>query len=683
MADVEQAQEELKKKPRDLTAFLNLAKERFKLAADAEAAVRKEALDDLKFSVGKGQWPADIAQRRQEEGKPAMTMNRIPQFIHMITNEQRQQRPAVQVNPVGDGASKDTAEILQGMIRHIETQSDAEIAYDTAFDAMVRTGFGYFRIVTEYIDPNDPDNLDQEIKIKRVKNQFRVYVDPSCNEPDYSDAKYWFIIEPMTPAEYKNKYPKSDLASLEDFSSMGDQDKDWVNDDSVRVAEYFYVEEDWTEVKKNGRLKRIKKRAVKWAKINAIEILEETTSPGQFVGIIPVLGTDLDIEGDRYLAGAVRDAKEPQRAYNYGVSTAWETAGIAPRAPYLADVESVADFKEMWEQANRRNFGVLYYDSKGNTLPKPDRNVAEPPLQAFALLVRQADNDLKSSIGIYDASLGQKGPDESGKAVLARQRQGDLATLNYSDNLSRSIRHLGRVLVDLIPHIYDAPRVQRIVNPDHSIDHVGIFNSKKSGMTMDDVKALAEMQAVKKIYDVGVGRYDVTVSVGPSYQSKRQEAVASIMALVNAYPALMQAAGDLLVRNMDWPGADEIAKRLQKLLPPALQPDGDEPEIVAQKAQAQLAQLMQQHTVVVAELQKAQQIIQAKQVESQTKLQIAELNAKVQLLVQEAKTQGEGALMKLDAELQHIRTGLDQMFQQQQMDQQAQQEVPENPPAVA
>lgn len=649
--------DEAKQKPRNLTEHLALARERFLKASDAEATVRKDALEDLRFSIGENHWPADIADRRRDEGKPTITVNRLDQHIKLVGNEQRQQRPAVKVNPVGDGADKDTAEIFQGIIRHVEVNSDAEVAYDEAHDGMLRKGFDYLRVLTEFVDEESETNLDQEIRIDYVKDGFRVYFDPTCNKHDYSDANYAFVVEVMSPAEYCDKYPKSEMATLGDFTSTGDADPEWANSDEVRVAEYFYVEKEYqTVTTKGGRVKKVCRRKVKWEKINAVEILEETEWAGKWIPIIPVLGTDKIVDGKRYLAGLVRNAKGAQRSYNYGISTAWEVAGIAPKTPYIADFRTIAEFAEMWEQANRRNFAALYYNStpdghQGEPLAGPQRNQISPDLAAYAALIKQADYDLKASLGMFDPSLGQNKADQSGAAIQSLQKQGDLATLNFSDNLSRSMRHLGRILVDLIPKIYDVARVMRIIQPDGSVDHVGVFNGQKSGMTADQAKQLPELAKVKKIYDLGVGSYDVSVSIGKSFQTKRQEAAALMIELMKNVPAVQNAAPDIAIRNMDFPGSDQIADRVKKLLPQVLQDDpGDDPKAQLAQAQTQLLQLSQQHQQLQQAAQEMKQKIDGKLVEAQSKEKIAELEGKIKITIAEITTKSQEAQTRTQME---------------------------------
>lgn len=672
--------------------FLKLAQERFKQCAEAEAQTRKESLDDLEFSVGR-QWPADIEMQRQADGRPCLTMNRAPQFLRQITNDQRQQRPSTVINPSGDNSDPETAEILQGVVRHIEVISDAEIAYDTAFDSMGRCGLGYWRIVTEYIDDT---GFDQEIKIKRIKNPFTVYLDPNCAEPDKSDARYGFIVEDVSAEEYKSRYPDSAAASLSDFTSVGDQPlQDGLDKDRIRIAEYFYIDEqsstllrlaDGSVMEEEaygvlaaasalpeivGRRQSLRQQ-VKWAKINALDILEERDWPGRWIPIVPLLGDDIDVDGRRHVAGLLRHYKDPQRMYNYWISAATETIALAPKSPHVAAEGQLEGHEEEWRQSNVRNMAVLTYKPKtvdGALVPAPQRQQFEPPIQAMSMMVRQADNDMKATTGIYDASLGQRGPDESGKAILARQKQSDLGTLNFVDNLSRSIRHSGRLLIDLIPYIYDAPRIQRIIRPDGTVDQVGLFNSQK-GLGRDEVAGLELMQKVKKIYDLGVGRYDVAVSVGPSYQSKRQESVASMMALVQSYPNMMQAAGDLLVRNMDWPGAKEIADRLKKMLPPQLLDDSDhDPQTQMAKLQSQLRTMMQQHGVLIAELNQATQLIKSKRLDLESKERIAAMQSQVQLLTVEAKIRGEGALAALQAQLSSIQDRMERLHENLGIDQ--------------
>lgn len=653
--------------------FISTALTRFKTAADHESELRRDALDDWKFSLGE-QWPTDVKSQRVADGRPCLTMDHLAQSVRFVTNNQREQRPAIQVNPVGDGATRKVADVEQGIVRHIELRSEAEVSYDTAFEHMVRGGFGWLRVLEEYVPGK---TFERELRISHVRNPFTVYDDPSAQLPDKSDAKWRFVIEDVPREEYKLLYKNSEAAAFTNFSSVGDNSADWGNAETIRVAEYFYFDEELVtlvmladgrvvredEMQKDDveldRREYIDKKLM-WAKINAIEILEgneDKTGGREIIGpdiipIVPVLGDDYELNGKRYLYGLTRNAKDPQRMYNYHCSAATEAAALAPKAPWVGPKGAFKSSQYQWARSNQTNFPYLEYDmvvQGGVAGPPPQRNVAEPPIQAMALLMRSAAEDLKASLGIYDASLGQRGPEQSGKAILARQKQGDIATLNYSDNLARSIRCVGRILLKWIPKVYDQPRIQRIINPDASVKHVGIYNS--NNYTPEEARALiAGMQGeITEIFDIGVGDYDVSVSVGPNYQSKRQAAVESIMQLVQAYPNIMPICGDLLVGNMDWPYADEIAKRIKKTLPPGISDDKDQSaEGQLANLQQQLTVLTQQHAQATAALQQAQHIIETKTVENSVKLEVEKLHARTQITIAEinAKMQEISERMK-------------------------------------
>lgn len=615
--------------------FLRLAQERFKLAAEAEMEARSQSLDDLAFSIGE-QWPKDIQADRNNDGRPCLTINRLPQFIHNVVNEYRQQRPAAQINPVGDGADVDTAQILGGVVRHVETNSDAEIADDHAFDCMTRIGFGYERIITEKVDD---ETGEQEIYIKRIKDPFTVYMMPGCDEPDDSDAEWAFIVADLSPEEYKSKYNTSTMASWADASSIGDNSPGWATKNYIRVAEYFYC------------VGKGKKRKVKWALINAIEILDETDWPGKYIPIISMRGDDFYVNGKRHIAGMVRHAKDPQRMFNYWESAATEAIALAPKAPFVAAEGQLEGREEEWRQANRRNLAVLQYKPVGiggQTAPPPQRNQVEPPIQAMSFMLKQAAEDLQATTGINDANLGKARPDESGKAVLARQKQGDLATLHFSDNAARSIRYRTRQLLDLFPKVYDTARIQRIIMPDGDVKQVVLYNGKSQSQQAQGMLS----DKIKKAIDISVGRYDVTVSVGPSYQSKRQEAVASELELLKSLPpqAAMNVM-DLIVKNMDWPGAQAIADRFKKMLPPQMQADDDtDPKAKVQILQAQLQQMSQQHELLTKTVNELTETLKSKQIEQQGKLDIEKLNADVKIAIAEIQTKAQDAKMRFEWE---------------------------------
>lgn len=660
--------------------FLALASKRFRLVEEAESETRHLSLDDLKFSLG-DQWPDDIQSSRTADLRPCLTINRIPPIINQVINDERQNRPGIIISPIGDKGDIDTAQMIQGMVRHIERVSEADVAYDTGFESSVRIGFGYWRVITQY---SSDDSFDQEIKIVRIKNPFSVFYDPGTEEADYSDADFCFIITDMPLHEYKLDFPDSEVASLDDFVGTGNQFPGWMTKDYVRVAEYYYVEQVPKKLFKleNGQIlteddyekligeekpnvidqRDIITREVKWAKINAIEVLEQEDVPCRWIPVVPVIGNDQEVDGKRHISGLVRNAKDPQRMYNYWKSAATEVIALAPKAPFIAAEGQLENQEEKWQLANVKTMPYLLYKpttSGGQPVPPPQRNVFEPPVQAINMMIAGSDNDIKATTGIFDAALGAMGPEQSGKAILARQRQSSVSTLNFGSNLSRAIRFTGRIIVDMMPKIYDAPRIVRIINPDQSSSPVAVFNSQVTQMDQQQALQSLNNPNLKRIYDVGVGKYDVAISSGPSYETKRQEAADAIMVLIQHFPNIMSICGDLLVRNMDWPYAQEIADRLKKTLPPNLQElDNSNPQDQIQSLQNQLQTVMQQHDALTQELNKATETIRTKRIETESKERIAMVNAQVQLMIEQGKIQGEAALVTLKAQIDDIQRRL-------------------------
>lgn len=643
--------------------FLATARDRFKMVAEAESQLRASQIEDLEF-VSSEQWPSDIETERSSEGRPCLTINRLPQFIRQVTNQQRASRPAITVNPKGGGATLKVAEILQGLVRDIELESDAEVAYITGADAQAKIGRGFWRVVTEYSE--DQESFDQVIRIRRIRNPFTVYMDPGIQRVDASDARFCFVVEDLTKEEFKTRFGDQDAASLSEFSSLGDQAQLWLPNGGVRIAEYWYIEEE-TEVlleifvKPNafipgdqGRSMKVvqsainlamlppyeiinqrerKVRRVKMALINAGSVLKgnlDNTAgvewPGRWIPIIPVIGEEIDLNGRVDYRGMVRDAREPQRAYNFWISAATEAVALAPKAPWVMAAGQDEGFETMWDTANVKNYSRLIYkpvDINGQAAPPPQRQTLEPAIQAITMLIRQADNDLKATMGFYDASLGNERPEQSGKAILALQKQGEIGNSNYLDNLGRAIRHTGRILIDMIPKVLERAQIVRIIQPDDTPKLV----QHAPGGEMPEGQELPPDVADGDIYDLTKGIYDVSVSTGPSWQSKRQEAVAQMGELIQSNPALAQVIGDLWVGNMDSPWAAEAAKRLKKSVPANLLDEEDGQPQVPPEIQQQMEQMGQQMQQMQQALQEAQQTIEAKREQSAAQAQIAQVDA--------------------------------------------------------
>ena len=613
---------------------LSTARDRLSMAISAYSESREDELDDLRFYAGspdnQWQWPADVlATRGAVQGqtinaRPCLTINKLPQHVHQITNDQRQNRPSVKVIPVDDDADVEVAEIFNGMIRHIEYISDADVAYDTACENQVAYGEGYIRILTEYCDDN---TFDQDIKIARVRNSFSVYMDPLIQDPCGSDAEWCFITEDLSKAEYARLFPNASPLSTLETLGVGDQNlSQWLNTDTIRIAEYFYCEYDKQTLNlypgnvtafqgtpedkelravygKPKKSRQADRKKICWTKINGYEILEKQEWAGSCIPVVRVIGNEYEVEGRIYISGLVRNAKDAQRMYNYWTSQEAEMLALAPKAPFIGYGGQFEGYETQWKTANTQNWPYLEVnpdvtDGQGSILPLPQR--AQPPMASSGLLQAKvgASEDIKSSTGQYNASLGMTSNERSGRAILARQREGDVGTYHYQDNLARAVRYVGRQLVDLIPKIYDTQRIARIIGLDGETKMVKI-----DPMQAEPVRKIQNQQGIviDKIYNPSVGKYDVVVATGPGYATKRQEALEAMAQLLQGNPQLWAVAGDLFVKNMDWPGAQEMAKRFAKTIDPKLMGDAeDNPALQAanQQMQAMAAELDQLHQML-------------------------------------------------------------------------------------
>ena len=609
--------------------ILATARARLDMAVSALSESREDETDDLKFYAGSPdnawQWPADVlATRGAVQGqtinaRPTLTINKLPQHVRQVTNDMRQNRPGAKVIPVDDTADIEVADIFNGLIRHIEYISDADVAYDTACENQVSYGEGYIRLLTEYCDDK---TFDQDIKIGRVRNSFSVYMDPTIQDPTGADAKWCFVTEDLTKAEFTRMYP--DAAPITTLQSLGVGDQsisNWLNEDTIRIADYYYIDYDTTTLNlypgnqsafagtpedkmlrehfgKPVKSRESDRPKVKYCKINGYEILEEREWAGKWIPVIRIVGNEFEVYGRLYVSGLVRNAKDAQRMYNYWVSQEAEMLALAPKAPFIGYGGQFEGYEDKWKTANTNNWPYLEVnpdvtDGSGSVLPLPQR--AQPPMASSGLLQAKsgAAEDIKSTTGQYNASLGMGSNERSGKAILARQREGDVGTFHYGDNLTRGVRHVARQLIDLIPKIYDTQRIARIIGEDGETKMVKINPDQA-----EPVNKIVDQNGIviEKIYNPGVGKYDVVATTGPGYATKRQEALEAMAQLLQGNPQLWAVAGDLFVKNMDWPGAQEMAKRFQKTIDPKLLSDSDEnPALQAAQQQMQaMGQEMQQ-----------------------------------------------------------------------------------------
>lgn len=594
--------------------ILKDAREAFDLACEHEAENRREALDDIRFARLGEQWPDKVRRDRELDGRPCLTINRLPAFIRQVVNDARQNKPAISCHPVDDGADPETAEIFNGLIRNIEQSSDAEVAYDTALDFAVTGGFGYFRINTRYAGE---DSFDQDLVIERVANPFSIYGDPNSTAADSSDWNTAFVVDTLPKAAFEARWKGADAVdwSADSYGGLGGP---WMEGDRVMVAEYWrreavtktllalsdgqVVERSVYEAQKAmfdalgvsviGRPRMVASSKVVQRVLTGAEVLETVDWAGKFIPIVPVYGEELHVDGKRRLRSLVRDAKDPQRMFNYWRTTSTELVALAPKAPFIGRKGAFETDSAKWASANVQTHAYIEYDGPEPPQRQPFSGVPAGALQEAL----NASDDMKSIMGLHDASLGARSNETSGRAIMARQREGDVSTFHYIDNLSRAIRHAGRILIDLIPKVYSAPRVVRVLGPGGEA-RLAPVNQKFQAPDPAD-----QARKITRIYDLAAGKYDLTVKSGPSFTSRREEAATQMIELIRAYPPAAPVIGDLLARNLDWPGADEIAGRLAAMVP--AEAKGAAPETEAAKAQmAKLAQALQAAGAKIAALE--------------------------------------------------------------------------------
>lgn len=544
-------------------------------ANDADTMNRQEALEDLKFVNG-DQWPIELQNSRTLESRPVLTINKLDGYCRQVVNQIRQQRPHPRVHGMNDQADAKVAEVIQGIIRHIEANSNADNAYDTAADYAVRMGWGFIRIRTDYINET---SFEQEIYIDPVDNPFTVYFDPNSVLPDGSDAENCLITTMMSKKTFKKMYPDADA---ENFTQRGtgDSQSEWITKEDIRLAEYYYTvrEKDTllllsdgtsifeSQFKKQEQMfvgagiypideRPSMRKRIKWCKLTACEVLEEGEWAGKYLPIVPVYGRHCIIGDKRKKFGMVRHAKDAQRMYNFWQTSTTESIALAPKAKWLLAEGQDEGHENEWAQANIKSFPVLRYkqtDIEGRPANPPTRLQPEPPPDGILSATALIDNDIKTLMGIFDPAQLKQG-NISGKALNGQQQQVDLSNFDFYDNLTKSQCQVARIILDLIPKIYDTQRVMRIIGEDGKPEMVTVNQ-------FDPVE-----QVINN--NLAVGMYDVVMDTGPGYNSKREAAVEAMTPILAADPNLMGQIGDLWFRNMDFPNADLIADRLATLNP--------------------------------------------------------------------------------------------------------------------
>ena len=583
---------------------VKIAKERYQRAYDANAELRQLSISDTQFALGDSdngwQYESDdiLNPSSINSVNDGFTINITAQHCNQIINNVRQNTPSSKVMPVDSFADKKTAVILGGMLRSIQNISNADVAHDIAFEHAVYGGEGYWRVLTEY---ESQDSFDQVITIKPLSNPQLVLIDPDAILPDRSDAKWGFIFEDLSKEQFQADYPEADMSSWVEQGSNG-----WVQKDTVRIAEYFYCENepdtllklsdgsvelksklpdvikiigDYMVLPDKSQIEIVAKRDTLIKKWYWCKLIGGEDNPvdkkewlGSYLPIIAVIGKELNVDGKIVRKGLVRDLKDAARVVNYAYTSTVKTLAAQNKVPYMASAESIEGYEQIWGAANIETRAYLPYnerDAEGNPLQMPSRQPGATMATAQVQLLQLSVEQMRASSGQQNANFGIKSEAASGVGIQRLKAQGEIATFNFPDNLSRALKYEAVVILDLIPKIYDSKRVVRILGMD----------GKESMATLDpgmDKSHKEDNEAdIKEAFNPTVGKYDVAIDTGPSYQTQRQESVDALMSLSQSMPQLASVAGDLVVKSMDFPLADEISQRLAKALPPGLADDNN------------------------------------------------------------------------------------------------------------
>lgn len=586
-----------------------------------ESSNRAMAVEALEFANG-DQWPDTIATARTLENRPCLTVNKTDAIVRQVVNGMRQQRPRMTVHAVGDDADVDKADVIKGILRHIEVNSNADVAYDIANDFQVRMGWGYWRVTHRYVSE---DSFDQELYIDPIDNPFTVFFDPSSTLPDGSDSERCVVEIMMRRGEFKRRWPKADPC---EFSGMGDVSA-WATEQEVRVGEYWRVgmEADTLVIYSNGwtgfkskidpkvvemlqltveQQRPTQRRTVTMYLCTGREVLETTKWAGKYIPIIPVYGNMLNINGGVERSGMIKNLMDPARMYNFWRTSEAEIVALAPKAPWvMADGQDEGHEAE-WDSANTKSYSRLVYkpvsSDDGVPLPPPMRQQPQQIPAANVNAANGAAEDMKAVSGIYDAGLGDRQQDPSGVALSRHNQQSENSNFHFYDNFCRSLRWTGIVILDLMPTIYDTQRVLRIIGEDGESDTVTVNEKKR-----DESGAVSEV-----LNDVTVGRYDIVMDTGPGYNTRRIESADNMMKLLSTPlgEKIAQIADDIVVRHFDWPGARDLADRLASANP--LAQEEQLPDFPPE-AQAMIKQLKGQ-------MQQMQQALQQKELEDKYRI---------------------------------------------------------------
>lgn len=658
-------------KPSKKLDIVKMAREAIEQSYDNDKVNREEAATDLNFLAG-NQWPDSVKGEREKDGRPMLTINRLPQFVRQITNDIRQADIAIKVRPEDDETDPELAKIYDGLIRQIQYRSSAKHVYSQAAEHQASCGIGWFRVTTDYADDMA---FDQEIFIRGIRNPLSVYCDPASVSPDRSDAM-WIAVTEMIPKEtFKARWPKAKEVDVELPShSMTTRPFFWSTDETVRIAEYWRKVPvtrrlalfqdgstvditDFDDFKRSMLPPIVKERdcathKVEMYRVSGSEILDGPHEwAGKHIPLVPVIGGEFPLEEKTYRYSAIRFARDPQQLYNYYRTAHAELLALQPKAPYLVETEMIGDedIKARWDQAGKKNMPYLPYTrtESGN---KPERLMPPQPSVAMVNEGQLAQDDMKATTGIYDASVGARSNETSGVAIGRRDEQSDTANYHFIDNLQRSLEHCGRILIDLIPRVYDNERVIRLMpetGSDQEEEAVAI-----NKLVYDDGGEPV------LLHDLSAAAFDVRVTIGKAYATRRMEAAEGLFEFAKALPPQHAAViVDLVAKNIDIPEADEMAKRLRRTVPKEILNDPDDPNAPPPQPdpQAMMAQ------------QAAQMELQKMELENQ-KVQADIARSEADLQAQIAKGQADVALGEQKLELERRKAELDMAIEAQKLE---------------
>lgn len=614
---------------------------------------------DTDFVLLENQWEESIKNTR--DGRPSLTINKLKAHGRQVINDARQNKQSIKVHPVDSNADVETADIFNGLIKNIEVNSNADAAYDTAGECAVWGGFGYLRVTLDYAYD---DTFEMDIRIKRVVNPLSIFGDPNSTESDSCDWNVAFVTDWMTDKEFEAEYgdkTKVDWQSETAWTGASD----WRRDNGVLVAEHWsrkvvnrpiillsdgrVIGKDESEQDDDlqamigaGAIEVVDQRVTKSYEVtqrimSGVEVLKERKWPGIYIPIVPFFGDEFYVEDKRYLRSLIHSAIDSQRLYNYMRSAEAELFGLAPKVPWIGPKGIFSD--PNWKSANVRNHPYLEYDAKvaqqSGQIPQRQMLDSGPALGAMQG-ARTASDDIKATIGQYDASLGAQSNETSGKAIMARQREGDVATFHFSDNRSRAIAHTGRILIDLAPKVYKPGRVIRILGEDGS--HKAVPLGEPVPVTDKDGNPQKDQQGnpITRIYDLGRGKYDLTVSTGPSFTTRREESSTAMIELMRAYPEAAPVIAPRLAKVQDWPEAQDIAADFEKISP--LNAPQIPPEMMAEieAGKQELEQLRQENQNL-----KTDQSAEMAKVESTKQIELIKIAANKEIEMAKIASQRE------------------------------------------